>query len=105
MKPFRMKNYLFAQFKKDKQGHTTFHRYCVAVFNDYLSMCQAAFVTPQYSTIESFLGQEVDKNGGRVERCNTIVGLVGEASQPCEFCDVAHSQKEGVVSPQKVSVQ
>lgn len=67
MKPYRMKNYLLAQFNKDKQGHTTFHRYCVAVWNDYLSLCQAAMVEPQHPTIESFMRQAVDKNGGRVD--------------------------------------
>lgn len=67
MKKYRMKNYLLAQFNKDKQGHTTFHRYCVAVWNDYLSICQAALVEPPCDTIECFLKQEVDKNGGRVD--------------------------------------
>lgn len=68
MKPHRMKNYLHDQFSKDAQGHTTFHRYCVAVFNDYLAICQAALVVTPHDTLESFLGQVVDKHGGRVDQ-------------------------------------
>lgn len=84
MKPFRMKNYLLAQFNKDKQGHTTFHRYCVAVFNDYLSICAGANIEPMHPAIEGFMGQEVNENG------DWIVQF--KPTPPCYSCDMQHSQ-------------